>query len=188
MKKLQGFTIVELIVTIVVIGILATITVVAYNGVQAGARDADRMSDLDKIADAIQLYRAKNGNDIQTGSGCGGSGNGQGWFNYDNNTTYPDSILSCLVAAEYLDDSFTDPSNCATTTVALPGKTCSPSGYTYMKYTCTYDSRTISIVYARLETKNESSKLTSFDGGANTCNSNTVAASPYSMNYMVIAD
>lgn len=35
-----GFTIVELLIVIVVIGILAAITVVAYNGVQARATDA----------------------------------------------------------------------------------------------------------------------------------------------------
>lgn len=36
--KQTGFTIVELLIVIVVIGILAAITVVAYNGVQEQAR------------------------------------------------------------------------------------------------------------------------------------------------------
>ena len=39
MKKTKsGFTIVELLIVIVVIGILAAITIVAYNGIQSRAR------------------------------------------------------------------------------------------------------------------------------------------------------
>ena len=41
-KKQTGFTIVELLIVIVVIGILAAITIVAFNGVQQRARDAQR--------------------------------------------------------------------------------------------------------------------------------------------------
>lgn len=177
----QGFTLVELIVTIAVIVILAGVSVVAYNGTQARARDTDRMSDLQNIADAIKLYRAKYGDDIQTGSGCGNSGSGSGWFNYSNGGTYPASILSCLTNNGYLNSGFIDPSGCSTNGGACAGKG------VYMKYTCTYNGATISIIYTRLETKDESSKLTGFDGGANTCNSNTVVTS-YGMNYMVIAD
>ena len=42
----RGFTIVELLIVIVVIGILAAITVVAYTGIQQRARVAVLMSDL----------------------------------------------------------------------------------------------------------------------------------------------
>ena len=38
--KMRGFTIVELLVVIVVIGILAAIVVVSYNGVQQNGMDA----------------------------------------------------------------------------------------------------------------------------------------------------
>lgn len=56
-----GFTVVELIVVIVCIGILASITVIAYNGAQAKARDAARTDSIVKIKDALELYYAKNG-------------------------------------------------------------------------------------------------------------------------------
>lgn len=191
MKK-AGFTIVELITVITVIAILAVVTVVAYNGTQARARDNIRISHLQDIADSIELYRLKNGNDIQTGSTCGSNGNGSGWFNLDSNTATPDptytkSILSCLTDQGYLNASYIDPSNCVTTSKAILGKTCASPGRPYMKYTCTYNGRTISIVYARMETIDNTAQLTAFDGGANTCSSNTVVAS-YGMNYMVIAD
>ena len=62
MKKVtSGFTIVELLIVIVVIAILATITVVAYNGIQARARDAKRDSDIAYITKILELYYIDNG-------------------------------------------------------------------------------------------------------------------------------
>jgi prepilin-type N-terminal cleavage/methylation domain-containing protein len=57
----RGFTIVELLIVIVVIGILAAISIVAYNGVQNRANDAALQSDLDRMAKSIQAYAAING-------------------------------------------------------------------------------------------------------------------------------
>jgi general secretion pathway protein G len=57
----KGFTIVELLIVIVVIAILATISVVAYNGVQGRARDSKRKSDLASIVKLLELYQADNG-------------------------------------------------------------------------------------------------------------------------------
>lgn len=57
----RGFTIVELLIVIVVIGILAAITIVAYNGVQQRARDVTRSSDIAGIQKALELYRVDNG-------------------------------------------------------------------------------------------------------------------------------
>lgn len=57
----RGFTIVELLIVIVVIGVLASIAIVAYNGVQAGARDAKRKSDVAAIVKALELYYTEKG-------------------------------------------------------------------------------------------------------------------------------
>lgn len=57
---IKGFTIVELLIVIVVIGILAAITIVAYNGVQNRANDAAVQSDVRKIGLALQNYVALN--------------------------------------------------------------------------------------------------------------------------------
>ena len=59
--KQTGFTIVELLIVIVVIGILASITIVAYSGIKGRASDARRLSDIEVINKAILSYHAVNG-------------------------------------------------------------------------------------------------------------------------------
>ena len=50
----KGFTIVELLVVIVVIGILVTIMVISYNGIQQRSRDSKRASDITQLKIAIE--------------------------------------------------------------------------------------------------------------------------------------
>jgi len=57
----HGFTIVELLIVIVVIATLAAISVVAYNGIQQRARDAQRVQDIQVLAKALELYYIDNG-------------------------------------------------------------------------------------------------------------------------------
>lgn len=58
----KGFTLVELAVVILVIGILVAITVVSYNGSQGRARDAARQTAIKEIRSALESYRAETGN------------------------------------------------------------------------------------------------------------------------------
>lgn len=60
-KQQTGFTIVELLIVIVVIGILAAITTVAYNGIQSRANDTAVQSDLRHYAAKVLEYQAING-------------------------------------------------------------------------------------------------------------------------------
>lgn len=61
-KQQSGFTIVELLIVIVVIGILAAITIVAYNGVQNKARTSAVTSALTQAAKKIAIWQVDNPN------------------------------------------------------------------------------------------------------------------------------
>jgi prepilin-type N-terminal cleavage/methylation domain-containing protein len=56
-----GFTIVELLIVIIVIGILAALVLVTYNGVQQKARDTERKTDIQALASHLEVYNAQNG-------------------------------------------------------------------------------------------------------------------------------
>lgn len=60
-KTKSGFTIVELLIVIVVIGILAAITIVAYNGVQDRAYTTTLKSDLSNASQQMELANATVG-------------------------------------------------------------------------------------------------------------------------------
>lgn len=63
LKKIRdskGFTIVELLIVIVVIGILAALVVTTYSGIQAKARDSKRQSDIKAIQTQIEAFYASN--------------------------------------------------------------------------------------------------------------------------------
>lgn len=61
MKKDQaGFTIVELLIVIVVIGILAAITIVAYNGIQDRSRKTTVIAELTGAGKQLSLDKVKN--------------------------------------------------------------------------------------------------------------------------------
>lgn len=70
-SRTAGFTIVELLIVIVVIGILAAIVIVAYNGVQAKAQQSKMYADIAQINKAIRIARDST---FKTTLGITGSG------------------------------------------------------------------------------------------------------------------
>lgn len=56
----KGFTIVELLIVIVVIGILAALVLNTFSGVQRRARDTERQTDINSIATQLEVYYNDN--------------------------------------------------------------------------------------------------------------------------------
>ncbi len=61
-NKSKGFTIVELLIVIVVIGILATLVIVTFTGIQQKARNSKRQTDINAVDSHVEAYYASTGN------------------------------------------------------------------------------------------------------------------------------
>jgi prepilin-type N-terminal cleavage/methylation domain-containing protein len=61
LKTERGFTIVELLIVVVIIGILAAIVIVAYNGVTNRAKTSKSQATASSIVKKIEAYNAENG-------------------------------------------------------------------------------------------------------------------------------
>lgn len=61
LRTQSGFTIIELLIVIVVIGILAGLVLNVFTGIQEQGRDAERKTDLEAVEGHLEAYAAKNG-------------------------------------------------------------------------------------------------------------------------------
>lgn len=102
-NKKPGFTIVELLIVIVVIGILAAITIVAYNGIQQRAYNTKVVAGASAYVKAFQAHKAVN-ESYPTATGCLGA-------NYPNNSCWAsnaDGTSSVLTVNTTLDTSLNE--------------------------------------------------------------------------------
>ena len=99
-SKLAGFTIVELLVVIVVIGVLATITIVSFAGVQSRATKASLISDLGGASKLLSMDMVMDGAypatlaEINDGNGLSAS-SGTTYSDY-----FPTSTGFCITATK----------------------------------------------------------------------------------------
>lgn len=57
----RGFTLIELLVVIAIIGLLASIVIASLSTVQAKARDARRLEDMNALQKALTIYLSNHG-------------------------------------------------------------------------------------------------------------------------------
>lgn len=99
-RSRHGFTIVEVLTVIVVIGILAGVGIFSYAAITRDTRDTQRRADAEVIATALGSWaRDNNQTPIQTGGGYNGSG--EGWIR-SSGTGYSTNIENVLMDEEYL--------------------------------------------------------------------------------------
>ncbi len=60
MKKVKGFTLIELMVAVILMGILSLVGVVVYSGYRQRAIEAEAKMMLGKLHEAQQVYYIKN--------------------------------------------------------------------------------------------------------------------------------
>lgn len=112
-KNSRGFTIVELLIVIVVIGILAALVIVTYNGIQQKARDTERKTDVNAIHGQVEAYYAQNGKYPTLAN--------------VNDATFRSANMKGLDAAALQDPKGSSQAVCASSTATCYGYTVTPS-------------------------------------------------------------
>ncbi len=127
-KPKQAFTIVELLIVIVVIAILASLAVVAYNGIANRAHVSVLKNDLSSAAKQLEVYRLDENNSDQYPSD-GDAAN----LTKSSGTTYQYTYTSgtnsyCLTGSNNGNDFYITSSSSTPTSGVCPGDVASGSG------------------------------------------------------------
>lgn len=121
MKNRQGYTLVELVVVILILGILAGVAAPKLLNTSGDATDNSLKQTLSIVRDAIELYAAQNSGSLPP---CSGDGTGVGNFHEQLSTYIRGTFPICPVGAT---NNLISP-----TASATPAGSASPtSGWTY---------------------------------------------------------
>lgn len=189
MKKKLGFTLIELVIVIGLLGILATAGFTSYIHSMQVSRDAKRKTDLESIRQALEMYKSDNGNYFLADTGY--NGDMRGWYNLPL-PTYS-SMSQVLITAGYLSTEIEDPQF-----GNLPNNN-GHVDYGYMIYACQSDGSPCTlaqeancdkyVIYAKLEdVKTIPSSLPTPNCYATTTHLQLIAPAPagnYQKNYWV---
>lgn len=129
--KQRGFSLIELLTVIAIIGILAGVVTVNVSSARSKARDAKRQADLNSVSAALEMYYAKNKTYPTTASGWSWSSSLGAIQSYistiptdpqNSNAVYGQGYVYCSDGSKYVldatlekgtsDISITNPSSC----------------------------------------------------------------------------
>ncbi|KKQ89528.1 MAG: General secretion pathway protein G [Berkelbacteria bacterium GW2011_GWA2_38_9] len=163
MKK--GFTIIELLMTLLIVGLLAASISIGVKTSQAKARDSRRLNDLKLIQTAIKSFYIDTGSYPDVNQ-MGGSGNRIYARSYSASASAP--WLNALVSRSYLTQAPKDPIDGQSTQfINSSGGTYQNLGeYTYTKYSSTAPFPNSYKLITRLE---RNASAVGNDGGSSQC-------------------
>lgn len=171
-KQSFGFTIVELLTVIAVIGILATITTYGFITITRDSRDTERRTGTEAIASALQEWARDNSKTpIQTSAGYNGTG--EGWVR-GSSTGYTTNIETVLLNGKFLKKALT-----------APNPTSGTNGFAVFACNSASSSEDRYGVFAKLESPKDTDAATTAEWTGSSCTSAPLG-SPYSSNYVHI--
>lgn len=71
-NKRFGFTLMEILITITIMGLLGAVAFTSYGALSKSARDSKRKSDLEQMRGALEIYKSANGTYPTTNSSWSG--------------------------------------------------------------------------------------------------------------------
>lgn len=189
----RGFTVVELVIVVGIVGILAAVVAAGFTSVQKDARDAQVKSGAQKIAEAIELWSLEtrlqprqigvgngssgvmqNNNGVQRCSGA--QGNGGGWF---GSGSYPCTMEDALVQMGYLDEDLVSSTP--------PNTKYGTSARSYMLYSCDPIANHWMLFYT-LENPTARDEATYTDIAMGQCNRAATIRDSYNMQAVILMD
>ncbi len=130
--KQKGFTITELLLVLVIIGVLVSLAFVNYSATQAKSRDSKRLADAKAIEAGLESYRSENSSypASTTATQVGGASTGE-WET--SGAAQPGTFLSAIKPYGFPTGVPIDPTN---STLTSSGKTYRYSTYTSGLHGC----------------------------------------------------
>src|SRR3989344_4828161 len=117
MRRQGGFTLIELLVVIAIIAVLAAVVLVALGNARTRARDARRVSDLNNVSLALEVYLdTTNSATYPNVTAATGAATKTLWNGNTNDAPTADSVIGRLAAADVVQGNINDPINANTFT------------------------------------------------------------------------
>lgn len=122
-RHAYGFTVVELVIVIVVLGILVAISVPRFGGIMEQSRDTERKTDISSLSMQLEQYYSRHGaypsqaslnNSTFRSNNRIGTGDNDSWLADPNNSS--NKTLSSADSPDFVYSYITQPSACTSPT------------------------------------------------------------------------